>query len=86
MPIESLSLTNIGPFRSHARIREIVDIELQFDGRVNLLTGPNNAGKSTILQTLALIVGVNTVRERLPAHFKNALYEWTGGEPYYRME
>ena len=86
MPIKSLKLSNVGPFRSHARKGELYDIELQFDGQVNLLIGPNNSGKSTILQTLALIARGNAVRECLPAHFKNTLYEWTRGEPRYGME
>ena len=86
MPIKSLKLSNVGPFRPHARKGELYDIELQFDGQVNLLIGPNNSGKSTILLTLAMIAGGNAVREGLPAHFKNALYEWTRGEPCYGME
>ena len=86
MPIKSLKLSNVGPFRSHAHKGDLYDIELQFDGQVNLLIGPNNSGKSTILQTLALIVGSETVRQRLPAYFGRALYEWPNGSvPYFTM-
>ena len=87
MPIHSLKLANVGPFRPHNGARELHDINLEFDRQVNLFIGPNSVGKSTILQTLALIVGGDVVRQRLPSHFKNALYEWTGGiHPYYWME
>ncbi len=40
MPIASLQLTNVGPFDS---------IEFEFDRQVNVFTGPNNSGKSTVL-------------------------------------
>ena len=40
MPIASLKLTNVGPFD---------DIEFEFDRQVNVFTGPNNSGKSTVL-------------------------------------
>ncbi|MYC33138.1 MAG: AAA family ATPase [Chloroflexi bacterium] len=87
MPIHSLQLTKLGPFRPHNGVRELHDISLEFDRQVNLFIGPNSVGKSTILQTLALIVGGDVVRQRLPSHFKNVLYEWTGGiHPYYWMQ
>ena len=40
MPIASLKLTNVGPFD---------EIEFEFDRQVNVFTGPNNSGKSTVL-------------------------------------
>ncbi len=40
MPIASLKLTNVGPFDA---------IEFEFDRQVNVFTGPNNSGKSTVL-------------------------------------
>ena len=43
MPIASLTLTNVGPFD---------DIEFEFDRQVNVFTGPNNSGKSTVLWAL----------------------------------
>ena len=43
MPITSLKFTNVGPFD---------DIEFQFDEHVNVFTGPNNSGKSTVLMVL----------------------------------
>ena len=43
MPIASLKLTNVGPFD---------DIEFEFDRQVNVFTGPNNSGKSTVLWSL----------------------------------
>ncbi len=86
MPIHSLELSNVGPFRSRDRSGKLYGIELKFDEQVNLLIGPNNVGKSTVLQTLALILCEDVVRRRLPLHFENALYEWSGGEPYYGLE
>ena len=64
MPIHSLELTNVGPFRTRpASGREgdavhtdgQADIKIEFDERVNLFTGPNNVGKSTILQAVNLL-------------------------------
>ena len=43
MPITSLSFTNVGPFD---------DITFEFNDRVNVFTGPNNSGKSTVLWIL----------------------------------
>ena len=43
MPIDRLRMTNVGPFD---------DIEFEFDRQVNVLTGPNNSGKSTALCVL----------------------------------
>ena len=43
MPIAGLKLTNVGPFD---------DIEFEFDRQVNVFTGPNNSGKSTVLWAL----------------------------------
>ena len=47
MPIASLKLTNVGPFD---------DIEFEFDRQVNVFTGPNNSGKSTVLWALGDIL------------------------------
>ena len=44
MPITSLRFTNAGPFD---------DITFEFDRQVNVFTGPNNSGKSTVLLVLA---------------------------------
>ncbi len=40
MPISSLSFTNVGPFE---------EVEFSFDSQVNVFTGPNNSGKSSVL-------------------------------------
>ena len=44
MPVQKLHFTNLGPFD---------DIEFEFDEQVNILTGPNNSGKTTTLLVLA---------------------------------
>ena len=46
MPLKRLRLTNIGPFD---------EIDFEFDERVNVFTGPNNTGKSTVLVALGEI-------------------------------
>ena len=46
MPITKLHFTNVGPFE---------DIEFDFDKQVNVFTGPNNSGKSTVLAVLGEI-------------------------------
>ena len=43
MPIASLHFTEVGPFE---------DISFDFDNQVNVFTGPNNSGKSTVLWVL----------------------------------
>ena len=43
MQISSLYFTDVGPFE---------DITIEFDDQVNVFTGPNNSGKSTILWVL----------------------------------
>ena len=53
MPIHSLQLTNVGPFRRRPDGNGSDGIELEFDPHVNLFIGPNNVGKSTILWFLA---------------------------------
>ena len=44
MSVQKLHFTGLGPFD---------DIEFEFDQRVNILTGPNNSGKTTALLVLA---------------------------------
>jgi predicted ATPase len=46
MPIKSLRIRNMGPF---------TDINLEFDKHANVLIGPNNCGKTTILMALSEI-------------------------------
>ncbi len=83
MAVKSLALQLAGPFR---RAGVWNDIELEFNRQVNLMIGPNNVGKSTILRTLALIVGGDAVRQHLPGHFKKTLYEWPQGKyPRFTM-
>lgn len=43
MSVKSLRLSNIGPFD---------DVHFDFDEKVNMLVGPNNCGKSTVLMAL----------------------------------
>ena len=47
MYIESLHFSNVGPFD---------EVDFTFDPNVNVLTGPNNAGKSTALLVLGDIL------------------------------
>ncbi len=73
MPIRSLVLTNIGPFRQRPDGVGTNRIELEFDPNTNLLIGPNNVGKSTILQALVAMTALyDDVRQGLPQAFKNA--------------
>ena len=74
MPIHSLALTNVGPFRQRPDGVGAGRIELEFDSNVNLLIGPNNVGKSTILQALVSMTALyDDVRGGLPQAFKNAV-------------
>ena len=43
MPVTNLSFTNVGPFD---------EIDFDFDPQVNVFTGPNNSGKSSVLWVL----------------------------------
>ena len=47
MPITNLSITDVGPFD---------EIKFEFDKQVNVFTGPNNTGKSTLLWVLGELV------------------------------
>ena len=74
MPIHSLELTNVGPFRRRPEGSGPDGINLEFDPNVNLLIGPNNVGKSTVLQALASVTArYVVVRSTLPRAFKNAV-------------
>ena len=58
MPITGLSFSNVGPFD---------EITFEFDQQVNVFTGPNNSGKSTVLWVLAeLLVYPFTMPAKLP--------------------
>ena len=46
MPISKLSFSNVGPFD---------EVEFEFDPQVNVFTGPNNSGKSSVLWVLGEI-------------------------------
>lgn len=63
MPIHSLELTNVGPFRRRPDGAGSDGIKLEFDANVNLFIGPNNVGKSTILHALYLLT-----RHRIDEH------------------
>ena len=76
MPIASLNLTNIGPFD---------DIEFEFDPQVNVFTGPNNSGKSTVLWALGDILVHNfefpqKLLRTNPADFRIRLMDGSGSE------
>ena len=74
MPIQSLQLSNVGPFRPRPDGSGSDGIKLEFDPNVNLLIGPNNVGKSTILQALAAVTAQTRDTMRvLPRPFKNAI-------------
>ena len=58
MPIKSLELEDVGPFRFRpAAVSTANDfrIRVDFNPEVNLFVGPNNVGKSTILQAVSLL-------------------------------
>lgn len=57
MAIQSLELSNIGPFRARpdADAANDTGIRVEFDDDVNLFVGPNNSGKSTVLQAVNLL-------------------------------
>ena len=63
MPIESFGLLNVGPFRPRPQRRpggrqnRRASVKFEFDDKVNLLIGPNNVGKSTVLWSLACVTG-----------------------------
>lgn len=66
MHLKKLRLTNLGPFD---------EIDFEFDERVNVFTGPNNSGKSTVLTALGeIVVYPFTLPRKLlksdPAEFK----------------
>ena len=74
MAIKSLELENVGPFRRRPDGSGFDGIKLEFDANVNLLIGPNNVGKSTVLQALASVTASHVaVRSTLPRAFKNAV-------------
>ncbi len=77
MPIHSLELTNVGPFRRRPEGSGSDGIKLEFDTNVNLLIGPNNVGKSTILQVLtAVTAGYVDTADALPRAFQNAVEDF----------
>lgn len=58
MAIKSLELEDVGPFRFRpAAVSTVSDfrIRVEFNREVNLFVGPNNVGKSTILQAVNLL-------------------------------
>ena len=73
MPINSLQLTNVGPFRRRPDGSGSDGITMEFDANVNLFIGPNNVGKSTILQALDALVGSGKIAELFPPTHKVVL-------------
>ena len=76
MAIESLELFNMGPFRHRPGAVGSFKVTLEFDPNVNLLIGPNNVGKSTVLQALisAIATDPNAIKA-LPRVHINASHE-----------
>ena len=75
MPIQSLELENVGPFRFHAAAvpgTSDFKVHIEFDKDVNLLIGPNNVGKSTVLQA------VNLLTERWTESFSESYLQSVG--------
>ena len=70
MPIHSLELSNVGPFRRRPDGSGADGIKLEFDANVNLFIGPNNVGKSTILDALDALVGSGKIAELFPPTHK----------------
>ncbi len=68
MPITRLHVTDVGPFD---------EVTLEFDRQVNVLTGPNNCGKSTLLWVLG---------ELLVFPFTMPIRLLRSNQPYWRME
>ena len=66
MPIHSLELSNIGPFRRRPDGSGSDGIKLEFDPNVNLFIGPNNVGKSTILDSIYALIGGKEITELFP--------------------
>ena len=80
MAIKSCRIHHIGPFRpdpANAGTGQISsnqaghDVQIDLDKQVNLFIGPNNVGKSTILQTLAA-VATRFAKVSLPPAFMYA--------------
>ena len=90
MVVTSLELENVGPFRFRpGAVNSVSDFKarIDFDPDVNLLVGPNNVGKSTILHAIDLLTERWTEQfcNRYPAGARfpeaanrsNAAIEWS---------
>ena len=76
MAIKSLELFNMGPFRLRPGATDSYKVALEFDANVNLFIGPNNVGKSTILQAIvSAIATAPDVIKALPRAYVNASHE-----------
>ena len=82
MAIKTLKLLHVGPFRprpaedaSHEPVGTWAgyDLEIDFHEQVNLLIGPNNVGKSTVLQSLAAVIAGFAFDAELPRSFLSAM-------------
>ena len=69
MPIHSLELTNVGPFRLRPDGSGADGIKLEFDPNVNLIIGPNNVGKSAIFQVMVAVMTRFASDVELPRSF-----------------
>ena len=89
MAIKSLELTDLGPFRFRASAASADSgMRIEFDDAVNLFIGPNNVGKSTILQAVSLLTEcwteefINRYRQTVvtpPSDFAHVAIEWDNG-------
>ena len=86
MAIKSFKVSHVGPFRSRPVTtgagqipsnRTGYDIEIDLDKQVNLFIGPNNVGKSTILQTLAAVATRFVTNVSLPRSFTYATSDFS---------
>ena len=93
MAIKSLELENVGPFRFHAAAvpgTSDFKVRIEFDKNVNLFIGPNNVGKSTILQAVNLLTEcwtenfaeryLESVGFPREANFATVAMEWHDGQ------
>ena len=70
MPITNLYFTNVGPFDK---------IEFEFDPQVNVFTGPNNSGKSSVLWVLGELLVY-------PLHYAQRKYVKPGNSQDWRLK
>lgn len=73
--VKSLRLTNFKKFSSY---------EFQFNDDVNVFVGDNNAGKSTILEALEIVLNSNHRGRPFNSEFSPDLFNANLRQPYQR--